>query len=46
MPIKILPYIEKVRPKEDDKKKEFVSLIQRSKPKQNNRENKLYFIHT
>ena len=42
--IKILPYIQKVQPKEDDKKKEFVSLIQRPKPKTNNKENKLSFI--
>ena len=46
MPIKILPYIQKVQPKEDEKKKEFVSLVQRPKPKTDNRENKLYFIHT
>lgn len=42
--IKVLPYIQRIKPKEDEKKKEFVSLIQRPKPKTNKNENKLSFI--
>lgn len=42
--IKIMPHIQKVKPKEDDKKKDFVSSIQKPRPKTNNTENKLSFI--
>jgi hypothetical protein len=43
MPIKILPYIEKIRPKEDTKQP-FVSQIEKPKPKQTNKENRIFFI--
>lgn len=46
MPIKILPYIQKVQPKEDEKKKEFVSLIQRPKPRRSAGESRISFILT
>lgn len=45
MPLKILPYIIKVAPKEKEEKK-VISELEKRKPKSNNRENKLYFIHT
>jgi hypothetical protein len=47
MPIKVLPYIEKIEAGNEDKEKPFVSHIQRPKPKRNDREKqRLFFIRT
>lgn len=44
--IRILPYIIKTEPKEDDKEKKFVSLIQKPKPniKRQNGQRQIFFI--
>jgi hypothetical protein len=44
--IKILPHVIRTEPKQEQKEKPFISLIQKPKPKTNNRENRLFFITT
>jgi hypothetical protein len=43
MPVRILPYIIKIAPKQEEEKK-VVSELEKKKPKSNIRENKLFFI--
>lgn len=47
MPIKVLPYIEKIEAGNEDKEKPFVSHIQKPKPKRNDSgKPRIFFIRT